>query len=166
MARGWAGLCLGVALALSGPVAAQDVPFDAAPIHACLDRGESLSCVGAGVDACVQKLGVATVTIAACLDAERAFWDNVLNTTYRELIAREDAADAEFARDPGFAGRPSGAAALRAAQRAWITLRDTTCAYEELQWWGGTGASGVHVGCNLRLTGDRALWMRDMLGGM
>lgn len=106
--------------------------------------------------------GYTTPGMAGCLDAEREYWDGELNAAYGELRARAQQFDA----DPPIEGlppRPSSVDALRDMQRAWIAFRDASCRYEQLQWWGGTGASGAYTGCLMRLTGEQALTLRSYL---
>ena len=57
----------------------------------------------------------------------------------------------------------SGVTLLRDMQRAWMAYRDATCGYEGFQWYGGTGATGAYLGCNLRLTGQQVLFLWSMM---
>lgn len=106
--------------------------------------------------------GYSTPVMAGCLDAEREYWDAQLNAAYGDLRARAQQFDADPPID-GMPPRPSSMDALRDMQRAWIAYRDASCRYEELQWWGGTGASGANIGCQMRLTGEQALTLRSYL---
>ena len=157
-------LALTLALTLATPLAAQSkdqggLRFDPGPTQACLDGGGWRDCIGVAMQACIDATpgGNSTVGMAGCANAEAEWWDARLNAEYQALMTRERAADDEWMPIPGQAPRPSGAESLRAAQRAWIAWRDATCAYEELQWWGGTGASGAGAGCRLYLTGEQVL---------
>jgi uncharacterized protein YecT (DUF1311 family) len=150
---------------LATPLAAQSkgedegLRFDPGPTMACLDRGGWRDCIGLAMMACIEGTpgGNSTAGMAGCANAEAEWWDARLNAEYQALMADERAADAEWQPIPGLAPRPSGVETLRAAQRAWIAWRDATCTYEELQWWGGTGASGAGAGCRLYLTGEQVL---------
>ena len=150
---------------LAAPAVAQSAKdderlrFDGALIQSCLDNGGWRDCIGVAANACIEATpgGYSTMGMTGCTLAEAEWWDARLNAEYQALMASERAADAEWQPIPGMLPRPSGAEALRAAQRAWIAWRDATCTYEELQWWGGTGASGAGAGCRLHLTGEQVL---------
>lgn len=139
--------------------------FDGARIAACLDAGGWRDCIGLESQACIEATpgGYSTVGMAGCVNAEAEWWDARLNERYRELMAQERAGDADWQPIPGLPPRPSGVESLRAMQRAWIAFRDATCAYEELQWWGGTGASGAGAGCRMRLTAEQVLALMSYL---
>jgi uncharacterized protein YecT (DUF1311 family) len=66
-----------------------------------------------------------------------------------ELNARYKAARAELQRIG------SGAAALRDAQRAWVTFRDKACEAEGAQYRGGSIEPMIVAGCLARLTRQR-----------
>ena len=152
---------------LAAPAAAQSVKddgrlrFDGGLIQSCLDGGGWRDCIGVAANACIEATpgGYSTVGMTGCTMAEEAWWDARLNAEYRALMAREEQGDADWQPIPGLLPRPSGAEALRTAQRAWIAWRDATCTYEELQWWGGTGASGAGAGCRMRLTAEQVLML-------
>lgn len=158
---GWAGA---VWLALAGAAVSQeDVVFSFHHVDACFATGGWTECIGAAAERCMEDtpLGHATPVVNACLDLEREWWDNALNIAYRELIELERAADNELAEFHDH--RPSGVTMLRDMQRAWMAYRDATCGYEEFQWYGGTGATGAYLGCNLRLTGQQVLFLWSMM---
>jgi len=175
-------------LALAGlpaaaPAAAQEgLRFDAAPLLACLAAagpgagdaakgdgaatdGAARACIGLAAEACMAATegGWSTIGMVGCVSAEHDWWDADLNTTYRDLRARERQGDADWPQTPGILPRPSGADALRDMQRAWIAWRDATCLYEELDWWGGTGAALIGASCRLQLTAEQALRLRGYL---
>jgi uncharacterized protein YecT (DUF1311 family) len=157
-------LILAAALAsapLAAPAQSKDpgLRFDGALIQDCLDAGGWRDCIGVGANACIEATpgGWTTVGTTGCTIAEAEWWDARLNAEYQALMARERQRDADWRPIPGLPPRPSGAEALRAMQRAWIAYRDATCFYEELQWWGGTGASGARAGCRMRLTAEQVL---------
>ncbi|KPQ06545.1 MAG: hypothetical protein HLUCCA12_09685 [Rhodobacteraceae bacterium HLUCCA12] len=143
---------------------AEGLKFSPRSVESCLDQGGWRDCIGAAANACMEATegGYATPVIAGCLSAEHEWWDSELNARYSELQDRARDIDAEPAIE-GMPPRPSEAEALREMQRAWIAYRDATCRYEELQWWGGTGASGAYIGCLMRLTGEQALTLRSYL---
>jgi uncharacterized protein YecT (DUF1311 family) len=45
------------------------------------------------------------------------------------------------------------------AQRAWITLRDTTCDVEGIEMMNGTGEGLIIAGCLGKMTRERALYI-------
>lgn len=140
---------------LAAPAWAQDSPvFDPAPILACLpDGGED--CIGLASSACMETGGGSTtVGMGFCLDAERRFWDDRLNGSYRQVMAQAKAADADPA-EPGLV--PRQVPALRDMQRHWIAYRDAACAYEATRWGGGTGAGPAATACAMQLTARQAL---------
>ena len=156
-------LALGLA-ALAFPAAAEGLKFSPRAVETCIAQGGWRDCIGTAANACMEETegGYTTPGMAGCLDAEREYWDGELNAAYGELRARAQQFDA----DPPIEGlppRPSSVDALRDMQRAWIAFRDASCRYEQLQWWGGTGASGAYTGCLMRLTGEQALTLRSYL---
>lgn len=157
-------VAVGLVLAASAR-AGDGLSFSPAVIEACLERGEGRACVGASVDPCTETspAGGSTIGIAACIEAERAWWDDQLNAAYRQRLALARQIDAE-APVPGMRQRRSDVEALRVMQRAWIVFRDATCAFEGNQWWGGTGMSGAISACLMRLTGEQTLYLRRELG--
>lgn len=154
-------------LASAAPAMAQDLVFSMQSTDSCLaDRDgtyDLASCIGASARVCMEDTvgGQSTIGMSGCSDAELGNWDARLNKTYKQLMSTEKAADTEMT-DSGFAA-PKQAPALRDMQRAWITYRDTRCAYEAAQWGGGTGAGPAFVGCLMQLTGEQALFLRQML---
>jgi len=142
--------------------------FDEALITACLDGGQWRDCIGVASNACMDATegGYSTIGMVGCISAEHDWWDADLNSSYRALRTHERAADASWPSVPGMLPRPSGVDALRDMQRAWITFRDATCLYDELQWWGGTGASLVGAACRSQLTAEQALHLRRLLADL
>jgi uncharacterized protein YecT (DUF1311 family) len=92
-----------------------------------------------------------------CMDREVEWWDGRLNASYKALMKGEKADDAASIAD-GYPA-PSKAKALRAMQRAWVTYRDTTCAYSASQFGNGTGAGTAYIGCLLQMTGEQTLFL-------
>ncbi len=162
-----AGVMLGMTALPPAPALADDIRFDASLTQRCLGAGGGRSCIGQAAERCMEESpgGFSTYMSNMCLDAERAWWDGQLNARYRDLRAFEQQGDSEAARDPYAApGRPSGADSLRDMQRAWIAFRDATCDYETVAWHGGTGASGVYLYCQMRMTGEQTIALSDYLG--
>lgn len=146
------------ALFLPGPLLAQDLVFNIAPVEACIRAGGGEACAGKAASACMDASpgGQTTVGMGGCLDRERAYWDGWLNTVYQQLYARLAAEDATV---PSYA--PKQAPALREMQRAWIGFRDAKCGYEAAQWGGGTGAGPASVNCQLHETARQMLYLQS-----
>ncbi len=152
-------LCVALA-ALAVPARAQEAAVDEARVRACFD-GATIGntqpeCIGTASNACQQAPGGQTTPgIAACIAAETAAWDAILNDEYRATRAvlaggSDQAIDAE--------------AALLAAQRAWIAHRDAECDLAYARWQDGTIRSIVAANCLLVFTATRAIELRDMRG--
>jgi len=78
-------------LLLSGPAAAQDLSFQIAPTESCLwdsgNTGEKRACIGRAAAACMEQPGgSSTVAMGFCLDQELAYWDDMLNDAYGQLM--------------------------------------------------------------------------------
>ena len=148
-------------------VPAQTGPaFDPGALTNCLADGHGAACIGRGAEACTMTTpgGGSNIGYGACIEAERSWWDIELNTAYQMRMNEARSIDRE-APIPGLRPRPSDVESLRAMQRAWIAFRDATCAFEELQWWGGTGAGAAGNACRMRMTGEQTLYLRSLLGG-
>ena len=92
-----------------------------------------------------------TKSIAACLDKQYAAADVVLNAAYKSAMALMKSID------EGLPKSERGAQdALRGAQRAWITVRDGTCAAVGFSWVGGTGQGIAILSCKLTETQARS----------
>lgn len=153
---------------LAGAAGAQEMTFDPGPTVACLAQADlyttgALDCIGKAADACMATPdGQTTVGMGYCLSAEWEWWDARLNATYKQLMERHKAADAEMA---GLeATVPSLAESLRAMQRAWLPFRDAACDYERANWGGGTGGGPATAGCLMVQTGRQALALEARLG--
>jgi len=158
------GFVIALMLAAGGPAAAQELKFNPSFTEACLADFGWTECIGLAAQRCMEFTvgGYSTPVTNACLSAEHDWWDGVLNARYADLQDRARVIDSQ-PMTPGMPPRPSDAEALRDMQRAWIAFRDATCRFEELQWWGGTGASGAYLGCLMRMTGEQALMLQSYL---
>jgi len=157
---------LSALLLLSGPATAQEMAFDLAPTADCLANSrfeDRIVCAGRAAETCMEAnpLGTSTQGMSFCLDQEWRWWDSALNIAYGRLMPMERSADAANAAAGGYAA--SRADGLRAMQRAWIGWRDAHCAYEALQWDGGTGAGPVATACLLEMTARQALALQARL---
>ncbi len=98
-----------------------------------------------------------TVQISSCLNGILAEEDARLNTAYRGAMTVMKATDA------GLPASLKGAeAALRTAQRAWVTFRDTGCAAEGFRYRGGTAEGLTVAQCLIRTTQDRTDDLLDL----
>ena len=149
------------AVFLTGAASAQSLVFNPDLTAACLKADSShqaqLACIGTSANACMEETqgGYSTVGMGGCLGRELDWWDARLNASYKTLMKQEKADDLEFG--AGQDGVPSKADALKAMQRAWITFRDTSCAYEYSKWGGGTGGGPAIAGCLLDMTARQTL---------
>lgn len=148
-----------VLLLASAAARAEDDPAtptadDRASLRTCLDQraqdDEPLeNCIGVVSDPCLSEEGNdSTPMMGACLDKEATIWDDSLNDWYKVLMARLDGDQRQ---------------ALKDSQRAWIAMRDSTCAFEASLWNGGTGAGPAAIGCIMRETGRRALFLHEQM---
>lgn len=158
---------LALGLLLATPALADDGPsYDPKVLAACLDRtagdtGNTRVCIGEASTACMAGPGGdTTVGMVDCLAAETKDWDALLNREYARVLKGAEAADAELA-GLGSAADPA-APMLKAAQRAWIAFRDSSCRYAAATFQGGTGGGPAAQGCMMQLTGEQALRLRDM----
>ncbi|MET3601607.1 lysozyme inhibitor LprI family protein [Martelella mangrovi] len=158
-------LTVAAVLAASPALAEDEVVYSDDLVAKCVDLAETeadmRACAGVSAQACqnASDYGSTTIGLQECSALETKFWDSWLNRTYRKLLARAKAADAEAADDP----RANGEAAesLRDMQRVWITFRDATCEYEANQYQGGTIAGPVYAGCLMRMTADQAIYLEN-----
>ena len=122
MLRPIAVACL---LALPTISMAQDMVFSPSYSTDCQQNGGSAdACVGLSANMCMDQSegGYSTGGVNGCLDREVTLWDTDLNAAYKLLLVQERTQDSASAADQP--DRPSGEAALRDMQRAWIAYRD------------------------------------------
>lgn len=104
------------------------------------------SCIGSLSNKCLDD-AKSTAYQNACIDREQKVWDDILNETYRRLREKLDQAQQVKLRD---------------MQRAWLTSRDTTCAFY-WDFYQGTIASPMTSSCINRETARRALFLLGFL---
>lgn len=110
-------------------------------------QGAPRSCIGAIVIPCQQAPeGQSTAGMIECGSRELAVWDELLNTSYRQLLA---------------AASPAMAAALRQTQRAWVAWRDQRCKLPALEHEGGSIVGPLTVDCLRTVTAEQAIWLKD-----
>ena len=152
------GLIIALTLMASEAVAQDDVVFHRELVQQCFDKsrayGGSDSCIGSAADLCMEQNegGYSTYGMSHCISLEAGWWDEMLNFEYARVLSEAAFLDGELSED-----LPSVAEALREMQRAWITYRDASCAFEAAQWGGGTGAGPAYNGCVMRLTAEQAI---------
>ncbi len=148
----WAAILCAVVAVSGGQASAQDMSVDPAITEGCLavNGAAPEACIGVAASVCMGALGgSSTLGMGACLGSEAELWDRRLNAAYGALRAGHDAASAD---------------ALRASQRAWITFRDLSCAYERTTWGGGTGGGPAAAQCLMQMTARQALALEARLG--
>ena len=99
--------------------------------------------------------------MTACAAADLARTDADLNAAYADARAVLRELDASLAPD-----RAGAEAALRDAQRAWITFRDLACEAEAFAVRGGSIHPMLVLMCKTRLTEARAADLRDLASSM
>ena len=112
---------------------------------------------------------MATLTIASCcITPAEAACDEAQNQ--QEInqcaYAEFEAADAELNKaykQLRAAIEPDHENALRAAQRAWVTLRDAECEFESMGWEGGSGRAMIQSACLKRMTEERSARLKVFL---
>jgi len=143
-------LLVAALLALAAPAMAQDAApseTERGVLESCLARDDAAAapdiCIGTVSDACMAAPeGETTLGMVECSARETALWDERLNARYAALEEMLD---------------PEAFAALREAQRAWLTFRDAECTFARALWSGGTVAPVVAAGCLLDQTARRAI---------
>ena len=112
----------------------------------------ALVCFGGAAQAqqidCANAISTVDMTDCAQHDFETA--DKALNLSYDAAIKVMTAIDADLPKS-----EQGAVAALKAAQRAWITVRDQTCTAEGFTWAGGSGRGLVELSCKARVTKSR-----------
>ncbi|MGH1368806.1 MAG: lysozyme inhibitor LprI family protein [Maritimibacter sp.] len=154
-----------LALGLAPSASAQGLLFDFTLTTRCVEAASSwetqMACIGTSAGACMDanQGGYSTYGQAECFGAEHEAWDAWLNRLYPQLTEVSQASDAD--RLPG---APSQVEALREMQRAWITYRDRSCAFEAAVFGGGTGAGPAYAGCLMVETGEQVLRLNGFVG--
>ncbi|SHH26687.1 lysozyme inhibitor LprI family protein [Marivita hallyeonensis] len=146
------------------PAVAQDMRIDPQIVRNCFENTGIGAlyppCLGQASGLCQERPGGATtIGISACIQAETAEWDAILNEQYVVTQELNAMADAE-----GLSPVMDRTDSLRDAQRAWIAFRDADCAARYAIWKGGTIRTIVAANCHLTMTAQRAIDLRDMRG--
>ena len=124
----------------------EDCVKTAAPAGKAMSNAER--CIGIVSNPCLDGPRTkSTADMNACIDRERAVWDDILNETFRRLREKLDEAQRVKLRD---------------MQRAWLASRDATCAFY-WDFYQGTMASPMAASCVNRETARRALFLLGFL---
>ncbi|MCF2872103.1 DUF1311 domain-containing protein [Octadecabacter sp. G9-8] len=164
-----AALCLAAILPTASQAEPQPAVLALMPymdgVAPCLDAATTenvaVACIGEGARICMDgdpDQNQTTLGMVFCLSAEEEAWDRLLNTQYAQTmdgLRRVDADEAELF--PEFADR---ADSLRAAQRAWITLRDADCALEYAMWGAGSMRQIASANCSMTKTAERTIYLK------
>lgn len=106
----------------------------------------------------------ANLEMAACARDDFAKADAALNAAFSELLAKTKAMDAD--QGAPVDGWPGAEESLRAAQRAWIDLRDKECALRTISEMGGSLRQITYPACQADLTEKRTKDLRDLLAAL
>lgn len=142
-----------VALAvIASPARADDPPDrkDAAIVHACLKKeggpnGNQELCIKTAYRPCIgpDEDAKSPAELMDCLRREQLVWDQILNDSFRSL---RDGLE------------PEQRLKLRDMQRAWLDMRDKTCAFY-YDFYQGTMANPMIASCVNRETARRAIFL-------
>lgn len=97
----------------------------------------------------------------AALDYQRA--DAALNAQWR--LTQTAMQEMDRNSGPVTDGRPTHAAQLLTAQRAWIAYRDAHCTSVGFEMRGGSAEPLLVAGCKTRLTRERTQQLKELAGG-
>ena len=121
---------------------------DKATIEACLKKAQrnaqhARACIGEATKVCETLREMANQAgIKDCMQRETAYWDEILNDRYRQLLANFSKKNANK---------------LKAMQRSWIAWRTKKCELPYMLYEGGSIAGVMAVNCIMETTGIRAL---------
>ncbi len=158
------GMMVAVLVCTAQVAAAQELSVDTQIVRQCFENTEIGAlyppCLGQASGQCQdQPGGSTTIGITECILAETAEWDAILNEEYRATQQANEAADTG-----GQSSVMDRSDALRDAQRAWIAFRDADCGARYAMWQDGTIRTIVGANCQMTMTAQRAIDLRDMRG--
>jgi uncharacterized protein YecT (DUF1311 family) len=161
MARFWPIILLGALVVASAGARADDPPEakDLRAIQACLRAADtakrgSETCINAVYAPCIgpDENAKSSGELMDCFRRERLVWDQLLNDAFRKL--RDGLDDKQRVK-------------LRDMQRAWVDMRDKTCAFY-YDYFQGSMANPMMANCDNRETARRAIFLmgfaEDMAG--
>ncbi|GIT92892.1 hypothetical protein JANAI62_33500 [Jannaschia pagri] len=125
------------------------------------------ACIGQAARLCMDETegGHTTIGQTGCQAMEKGLWDDLLNSDWpehRRWAEAADAAEREVFGDT-FSKR---AEALRSAQRAWIAFRDAECGLAYALWGSGSMRNIAASACEMQMTAERVIDLREMSEGM
>jgi len=158
------GLMIVTLVCMPQIVAAQELRIDPQLVRSCFATTKIGAmyppCLGQASGQCqTQPGGSTTIGITDCILAETREWDAILNEQYQATQAH--AAEMDTAVPSSMMDRSD---ALRDAQRAWIAFRDADCGARYAMWQDGTIRTIVGANCQMTMTAQRAIELRDMRG--
>ncbi len=161
---------LAITLLAAVPVAAQEgIIYSDAPSQACLEEatsdGERADCIGASARQCIEDSPVGNRRLigALCLISETEYWQRRLDDARFELVRSFEAMDSGLGNDGQSAF--SKGEVLDLMMQTWERHRDPLCQFELALSEAMPGDNLVDVACNLRLTGEQALYLEAQSGG-
>lgn len=114
-----------IALAVAGPALAQDIP----------------GCENAS----------SNVELGTCAQAAYQRADKELNDLWPKVLSYIDGQGDYMPSD----ALQKWKATIIAAQKAWVTFKESDCAAVEYEWWGGSGAGIAETSCLYAHTAQR-----------
>lgn len=123
-------------------------PEDKAALKTCLETAQrdaqrASVCIGQAARACESSPeNSSSAGLKHCSLRENAYWDEILNDRYQQLLARFSDKNAKK---------------LRAMQRTWIAWRKEKCELPYMLYEGGSVAGVLAADCIMATTGERAL---------
>ena len=121
---------------------------DKATIEACIEKAQRNSqharvCIGEATRVCETLREMANQAgIKDCMKREAAYWDEMLNDRYQQLMANFSKKNVKK---------------LKAMQRSWIAWRKEKCELPYMLYEGGKMAGVMAASCFMETTGIRAL---------
>ncbi len=109
--------------------------------------GAAASAQSINCDAAVDMVAMQT-----CVTAQFQEADAALNANYKAALAAMQSVDDSLPK-----AERGAVEALKTAQRAWITVRDNTCAAVGFLWAGGSGRGLAELSCRVQQTSSRAI---------
>lgn len=116
----------------------------------------SVESIRAEQSACLDE-ATSNVGMKQCVGDAYDKADAELNTVYKEIVKKlkaksQDEDSAEILKR------------LVAAERAWITFRDTNCDLQSIEMLNGTGEGLINAGCVTEATLNRIVELQKLLG--
>ena len=113
----------------------------------------SLAAKKSEVNRCLDN-AQSNMAMKQCVYEEYSRQDQKLNAEYQELMVK-------LKKDASDDGKEIIDRVIK-AERAWIALRDTSCAVEGIDMLGGSGEGLIVGGCLGKLTRERVVWVMGL----